>query len=91
MPLKTLDRFSGLRRNGQQRNPSLFSSDNVIEIKAGRAPVVDSVWVRANPSHQSFIGQPLQHHHHEQGPIAIGVPQIVHETYRYNSILHPEL
>lgn len=70
-----------------KRHPQAFSDKNVGRINAGKAPTIDQQWIRHNPSHQSFTGQILVHHHWMQGNIAVPLPESIHR--QWNSILHP--
>jgi hypothetical protein len=65
----------------------LDSPANRAAIAAGRSPVVDATWVAHNPTHQSFVGSRLIHHHIDQGAIATGLPEPVHRAW--HGILHP--
>jgi len=70
------------------QHPELFSEANAVEIRANRPPVVDEVWVKANPAHQSFLNEKLIHHHIDQGAIATGIPERIHHAW--HRILHPD-
>jgi filamentous hemagglutinin len=84
----------GFKRDGNAyflellaRYPQLFSPRNAIRIKDGMAPTIDLQWVRHNPSHISFIGETLVHHHWMQGPLIVPLPRPIHNSWsRY---LHP--
>jgi hypothetical protein len=85
---------AGFPRNGPwfwrqmlSRYPELFSPDNAAAILRNRAPTVDPTWIVYNPMHQSFQGQILVHHHINQGGIATGLPQLVHQAW--HSVWHP--
>jgi hypothetical protein len=62
--------------------PELFSQKNKDRIqKARRAPIVDDTWIQWNMCHRSYKGDTLIHHHVEQGPWAVGLPQKVHRDF----------
>jgi len=93
-PAGSATNAAGFARNGPWfwrqmlgQHPELFSAANRTAIAAGRSPVVDATWVAQNPTHQSFMGSRLIHHHIEQGAIATGLPEPVHRAW--HSILHP--
>ncbi|RMX07838.1 hypothetical protein D8I35_01545 [Corticibacter populi] len=75
--------FRGLLRI----NPELFSSSNQKLINNRLSPVVDAQWVQHNPTHQSYQGAKIVHHHWMQGPVAIPIPEPLH--VQWNSTLHP--
>jgi hypothetical protein len=86
---------AGFPRNGpwfwrQMLNdyPEMFSDANKAAIRAGRSPVVDDVWIESNPTHQSFAGDKLIHHHIDQGANASGLPETIHQEW--HDTLHPE-
>ncbi|UPT67153.1 MAG: hypothetical protein M0D57_00155 [Sphingobacteriales bacterium JAD_PAG50586_3] len=62
-------------------NPEMFSKNNVALIKAGISPTVDNTWIKYNPSHASYKGGPLLHHHIDQGKMAAGIPARAHLDY----------
>ncbi len=73
--------------------PEMFSETNREMIGRGRAPMVDDVWIKANPKHASFAGESLEgdvliHHHIRQGRYASGLPQRIHRAG--HGTLHPE-
>ncbi|WP_310611366.1 DUF637 domain-containing protein [Limnohabitans sp.] len=75
-------------RELMRTNPQMFSADNQARILVkGVAPVVDAQWVQYNPTHQSFSGETLVHHHWMQGNIAVAIPTSVHQTWY--STFHP--
>jgi hypothetical protein len=46
------------------REPQMFSNGNLYRIQElGLSPRVDATWVESNPTHQSFMGDVLAHHH----------------------------
>ena len=70
-----------------EREPRMFSEKNLDRIqKLELSPKVDSAWVEYNPAHQGFINDVLDHHHFNQGRIAVPLPQTVHQ--RWTSVLH---
>jgi hypothetical protein len=94
-PVGSATNAAGFARNGPwfwrqmlSQHPELFSEANAALIRRGRAPVVDATWVAGNPTHQSFLGDTLIHHHIDQGGIATALPQRVHRAW--HSILHPD-
>ena len=94
-PASSATNAAGFPRNGPwfwrqmlKESPELVSDANKAAIRAGRSPVVDEVWVTSHPTHQSFVGEKLVHHHIDQGPIACGLPESVHQ--RWHSALHPD-
>jgi HNH/Endo VII superfamily nuclease toxin with a HHH motif len=85
---------AGFPRNGPwfwrqmlKNNPEMFSDANKAAIRAGKSPVVDDTWINYNPTHQSFTGDKLIHHHIDQGPIASGLPETIHQGW--HGELHP--
>jgi RHS repeat-associated protein len=70
-----------------ERAPQMFSNGNLYRIEElGLSPRVDRTWVEYNPTHQNFMNEVLHHHHIDQGPIAVPLPQTVHE--QWTSVLH---
>jgi hypothetical protein len=70
-----------------QQQPQMFSQQNRDAVLNRRAPRVDSQWIQHNPTHRSFGGQKLVHHHWMQGNIAVAIPQSVH--LNWNRTFHP--
>jgi hypothetical protein len=69
------------------RQPKMFSKSNRYKIEElGLSPKVDSTWIKYNPTHQSFKGDVLHHHHIDHGKIAVPLPKTIHE--QWTSILH---
>jgi hypothetical protein len=69
------------------REPQMFSQGNLYRVQElGLSPRVDAAWVEYNPTHQSFMNDVLAHHHIDQGPIAVPLPQTVHQ--QWTSVLH---
>ena len=68
-------------------NPELFSAQNQRLINNREAPIVDAQWIQFNPTHQSFSGTKLIHHHWMQGNIAVPIPESVH--IQWNNSFHP--
>jgi RHS repeat-associated protein len=86
---------AGFARNGRwfwrqmlNDSPELFSEANATAIRAGRSPTVDAKWVEGNPTHASFLGDTLIHHHIDQGSMATALPQRVHRAW--HGVLHPD-
>jgi hypothetical protein len=67
--------------------PQMFSQANRDLVRDGYAPRVDPQWIQHNPTHSSFNGQKLIHHHLMQGNIAVAIPVSVHNGWY--STLHP--
>ncbi len=93
-PASSATNAAGFPRNGRwfwrqnlKQNPDLFSDANKLRIKQGKAPVVDDAWVKANPTHESFKGEKLIHHHIDQGANASGLPEKLHQ--KWDGPLHP--
>ncbi|MBS3960645.1 MAG: hypothetical protein KGZ61_02245 [Sandarakinorhabdus sp.] len=70
-----------------KQHPQLFSQNNRELIINRRPPNVDSQWIQFNPTHQSFAGAQLVHHHWMQGNVAVAIPAPVH--VRWHRALHP--
>lgn len=69
-------------RELMRQNPQMFSSDNQARVNVQRvAPIVDAQWIQYNPTHQTFRGEALGHHHWMQGNIAVAIPTSVHQTW----------
>jgi filamentous hemagglutinin len=69
-------------RELMRQNPQMFSADNQARVNVQRvAPVVDAQWIQYNPTHQSFSGETLVHHHWMQGNIAVAIPTSVHQQW----------
>ncbi len=64
-----------------RQNPQMFSQQNRDAIDNRRAPSVDAQWIQYNPTHQSFSGEVLVHHHWMQGNIAVAIPTSVHQQW----------
>lgn len=95
-PLGSAQNAAGYARNGPwfwrqmlKNNPEMFSPENIVNIKAGKSPVVDNVWIKYNSVDASYLGNKLVHHHIDQNNMAAGIPEKVH--YDYFSELHPNL
>ena len=74
-------------RELMRQQPQMFSPANQVLIRRGDAPQVDAQWIQHNPTHQSFTGQTLHHHHMHQGNIAVAIPHSIHQ--RWSSTFHP--
>ncbi|PWT80674.1 MAG: hypothetical protein C5B58_11150 [Acidobacteria bacterium] len=62
--------------------PRLFSQTNKDLItKEKRAPTVDDTWLEWHRSQKAYKGDKLIHHHVEQGPWAVGLPQKAHREF----------
>jgi len=62
-----------------------LSRANLKRAQGGRAPKVDKQWIKVNPQHASYKGQPLIHHHVGQGSKAVPIPEQLHHAH---SALH---
>ncbi len=62
----------------QEKGGEALSKNNLDRIAKNQAPIVDQKWVEANPNHQNFIGETLEHHHLNHGGKAIPLPQSLH-------------
>jgi hypothetical protein len=71
-----------------KRYPEMFSDWNRYRIEILEvSPRVDAVWAKHNPTHASFMGDILHHHHLEHGRMAVPLPQTVHG--KWTTSLHP--
>ena len=62
--------------------PMLFSEENKNRItKERRAPIIDATWLKWHSNHAVYKKDKLIHHHVEQGPWAVGIPQQVHRDF----------
>jgi hypothetical protein len=93
-PAGSATNAAGFARNGPwfwrqmlNEHPEMFSDLNKALIKRGRSPLIDDTWIRSNPTHQSFKGDRLIHHHINQGSRACALPEIVHRVW--SRIFHP--
>src|ERR1700730_8154500 len=65
-----------------QKYSELFSQMNKNRIKKRRrAPIVDDTWLKGHGTQRNYKGDTLIHHHVEQGPWAVGLPQKVHRDF----------
>jgi len=65
-----------------ERDPDMFSKGNIYRIEElGMSPKVDKVWLKQNPAHQSFLDDVLHHHHIDKGPIAVPLPETIHQQW----------
>ena len=71
-----------------EKHPAMFSDANKAAIRVGRSPVVDDVWIKSNPTHQSITGDKLIHHLIDQGANACGLPETIHQ--KWHGTLHPD-
>lgn len=72
-----------------EAEPHMFSENNRIkmyDLDNFVSPVVDAQWIEHNPTHASYNGQKLHHHHMDQGKMAVALPQEVHQ--KWSKILH---
>jgi HNH/Endo VII superfamily nuclease toxin with a HHH motif len=42
---------------------------------------IDAAWIARHPEHSSFAGEILVHHHLNQGPYAVPIPQSIHRNW----------
>lgn len=75
----------GIRNNAEfwqewaQKNPNTLSKTNQYRVnELGRSPKIDDTWVKSFPEHSSHLKETLIHHHVDQGPFAIPVPESTH-------------
>ncbi|WP_083888459.1 MULTISPECIES: hydrolase [Pseudanabaena] len=62
--------------------PETISKSNQYRIEQlGLSPKVDNQWIKYYPDHANYKTQKLIHHHVDQGPYAIPVPQGTHIGY----------
>ena len=60
------------------QKPEAFSTENLENMKKGRALVVDERMAQAFPQYQGFEGEKLAHHHIGGDGQAVGVPESLH-------------
>ncbi|WP_158542219.1 hypothetical protein [Pedobacter chinensis] len=70
------------------KRPEMFSRTNRSRLTQTRpvAPIIDEQWIKYNPTHKSYMGGRLIHHHDEQGHLAFAIPEKVHQ--KWSKILH---
>ena len=74
--------------------PFLFSETNQRRVLSeGLAPRTDDWWLSYHPSQAPYKNDILVHHHIEQGPWAVGIPQGVHRDFypELHPITNPEV
>jgi hypothetical protein len=59
----------------------ILSDENVARVLTGIAPTVDDVWIDHHPGSASYRDDVLVHHHWDYGPMAVAIPQTVHQEY----------
>ncbi|MFD1256243.1 hypothetical protein ACFQ3S_05500, partial [Mucilaginibacter terrae] len=69
-----------------KKRPEMFNEENRNLLKANKSPKVNEQWIKYNPTHKSYMGNKLIHHHDEQGFMAYAIPEKVHQ--KWSSILH---
>lgn len=79
----------GFKRNHQwfweqklEAEPHMFSDRNrriILELK--KAPEVDDLWIEYNEPHREFKWKRLDHHHVNQGNMAVALPKPVHDNW----------
>jgi hypothetical protein len=57
----------------------MFSPENLRRIKNREAPIVDETWLKYNQQHASYLDDKLIHHHIDQGRMASGLPETIHQ------------
>jgi RHS repeat-associated protein len=72
----------------QQKYPQTLSADNQLLVSQDRSPTVDSTWVQYFPEHNPYMFQTLEHHHLDQGPLAIPLPRSAHRIGESFMIWH---
>lgn len=76
-------------REWSQRHPETLSKGNQYRInELGLSPKVDKTWTQHFPEHGGYKGQTIEHHHYNQGNIAIPLPQDVHRGAGNYTIWH---
>ena len=60
-------------------------------IKVKKATIVDSKWIEHFPEHRKFLGNRLDHHHIDHGPIATGLPKDLHTGKGNSRFWHQKL
>ena len=79
---KTL--YGGIRNAKQfwemwiDKYPETLSIKNQERISVNKVPLTDSHWVSHFPEHQSYLGKKLEHHHLDQGSLAVPLPDELH-------------
>lgn len=68
--------------------PEMFSQTNRARLSLAKplAPIIDQQWVKYNPTHKSYMGGRLVHHHDGQDYMAFAIPEKVHQ--KWTKILH---
>lgn len=85
-PVNSASNALGFQRNGpwfwrqlRDQKPEIFSPVNLRRIKQGRSPLVDETWLKHNPQHAGYLDDKLIHHHIDQGRMASGLPETIHQ------------
>jgi hypothetical protein len=85
-PVKSARNALGFLRNGpwfwrqlRDQKPEMFSPENLRRIKNREAPIVDETWLKYNQQHASYLDDKLIHHHIDQGRMASGLPETIHQ------------
>jgi hypothetical protein len=73
----------------------------IVASDKSKAPLIDAQWIKYNKAHKSILDEAMKqglrgpklenrirliHHHVDQGPIAVIVPNIVHQ--KFHGLLH---
>lgn len=64
-----------------KKHPEMFDRSNKMLIKASKSPFVNKQWIKYNPTHQSYLGEKLVHHHINNEGFATGIPEAVHKAF----------
>jgi RHS repeat-associated protein len=87
--------FGGIRNSRQfwnewqKKYPETISEANAIIIKNRGAPQVDATWMKHFPETKGLDGTKLIHHHINQGPLAMPLPEPIHSLQPGWGIWHP--
>jgi hypothetical protein len=71
-----------------QRHPETLSNSNQYRVNNGISPKVDNTWTQHYPEHAPYKGQTIEHHHYNQGNVAIPLPWEVHRGAGNYNIWH---
>jgi hypothetical protein len=73
----------------KENHPETLSPGNRYRIdELGMSPKVDKTWTESFPEHSGYKNQTIEHHHYNQGNIAIPLPQDVHRGAGNYNIWH---
>jgi len=65
-----------------------LSSNNLMLIKQNKSPIVDDTWIKAHPSHKSFRGDVLEHHHLHHNGETVPLPVTLHRLQDNKKVFH---